>query len=227
MSGGQIALKQLGIKVDNYYAFEIKPSAIYATQLNFPNTIQMGDVNNFDSNYFKNIKIDLLLCGSPCQDMSLINTGGKGGVNGSKSSLLYKCVEIMKTVNPTYFLFENVKSMTNKDKKVFNDLLGVPPIHINSALVSAQIRNRLYWTNIPVLLNHKKSYQVLRDILEDKVDEKYFYNHPLINVDLSKQVCAIMDFKNHDMHKRVFNPAAKIHTLTTCGGGNTQKKRYT
>ena len=62
--------------------------------------------------------------------------------------------------------------------------------------------------------------------MENDVDDKYFYNYPLLNIDMSKQVCATMDFKNHDMHKRVFNPAFKCHTLTTCGGGNTQKKVY-
>ena len=76
--------------------------------------------------------------------MSLINIGGKIGVNGEKSSLLYKCVEILNCIKPKYFLFENVKSMTNADRAVFNKLLGVEPIHINSALVSAQIRNRCY-----------------------------------------------------------------------------------
>lgn len=149
MSGGQIALKELGIPVHKYYAYEIKPTAIKVTQLNFPNTIQLGDVNKFDYKIFENEKVDLLLCGSPCQDMSLININGKVGVNGEKSSLLYKCVEILEKIKPKYFLFENVKSMTNADKEVFNSLLGVKPIHINSSLVSAQNRNRLYWTNIP------------------------------------------------------------------------------
>lgn len=175
MSCGQIALKRAGISVDEYYAFEIKKSAIEVTQLNFPNTIQLGDVNNFNAEMFKGIKIDLLLCGSPCQDMSLINIGGKVGVNGTKSSLLYKCVEIMNLVHPEYFLFENVRSMTNKDKQVFNNLLGVEPIHINSSLVSAQNRNRLYWTNIPYVELPTDRNILLQDILDadPKPEEKW------------------------------------------------------
>lgn len=168
MSGGQIALKELGIPIYKYYAYEIKPTAIEVTQLNFPNTIQLGDVNKFDYKIFENEKVDLLLCGSPCQDMSLININGKVGVNGEKSSLLYKCVEILEKIKPKYFLFENVKSMTNADKEVFNKLLGVKPIHINSSLVSAQNRNRLYWTNIPNVSIPEDRKIYLKDILDKK-----------------------------------------------------------
>lgn len=167
MSGGQIALKESGIPIHKYFAYEIKPTAIKTTQLNFPNTIQLGDLNKFDINYFKNIKIDLLMCGSPCKDMSIINSHGRKGVNGSKSKLFYKCAEIYKLINPKYFLFENVNSMTKADKSIFNEFLGVNPIHINSALVSAQIRNRLYWTNIPNVTVPKDRNIMLKDILED------------------------------------------------------------
>lgn len=162
MSGGQIALKELGIPIEIYYASEIKSHAIQVTQKNFPNTIQIGNVMDFikevteDGEYIVDTekldalgKIDLFMCGSPCKNMSLINITGKTGINGEKSSLFFPCVAIMKYINPTYFLFENVYSMTNADKQVFNDNLGVEPIHINSALVSAQERNRYYWTNIP------------------------------------------------------------------------------
>ena len=128
--------------------------------------------------------------------------------------------------NRNGFLFENVASMNEESKHAISNCLGCDPIFIDSGDFSAQERPRYYWTNIPVLLNYEKSKTVLRDVLESNVDEKYFYTHPLINVDLSKQVCATMDFKNHDMHKRIFNPDFKVHTLTTCGGGNTQKKVY-
>lgn len=173
----------------------------------------MGNVNNFDANYFKDIKIDLLLCGSPCQDMSLINTGGKVGVNGSKSSLLYKCVEIMKTVNPTYFLFENVKSMTNKDKKVFNDLLGVPPIHINSALVSAQIRNRLYWTNIPNVQTPLDKCILLNDILED---------YPIPEEKWSQKKLAFVNKKRNSMYVAINGEKSIPVTARGYAGWNTQ-----
>lgn len=165
MSGGQIALKELGIPIKKYYSYEIKPTAIKTTQLNFPQTIQMGNIEDFDITKLSN-NIDLLLCGSPCQNMSLINITGKSGVNGEKSSLIYRCVEIMKQVKPKYFLFENVYSMTNKDKEVFNSLIGCEPIHIDSSLLSAQKRNRYYWTNIPVAIPVDKGI-LLKDILDD------------------------------------------------------------
>lgn len=166
MSGGQVALKELGIKVDNYYSFEIKPTAIKTTQLNFPKTIQLGDVNDFNISMLNGNHIDLLLCGSPCQNMSLINITQKNGINGKKSSLFFKCAEILKIVKPTYFLFENVKSMNNDDKRVFSETLGVEPIHINSSLVSAQERNRMYWTNIPNITVPKDRHIYLKDIIE-------------------------------------------------------------
>ena len=109
--------------------------------------------------------IDLFLCGSPCQNMSLINITGKVGIEGEKSKLFYKCAEIMKEVNPTYFLYENVGSMKNSDKEVFNNTLGVKPLHINAKLVSAQERNRLYWTNIPNIEQPINRKIMLSDII--------------------------------------------------------------
>lgn len=179
ISGGQIALRELGIPVNTYYASEIKPHAIKVTQKNFPSTIQIGDVMNFikevtdDGEYIVDTEkldnlghIDLFMCGSPCKNMSLINITGKTGINGEKSSLFFPCVAIMKYIKPTYFLFENVYSMTNNDKQVFNENLKVEPIHINSALVSAQERNRYYWTNIPGVEQPKDRNIKLQDIID-------------------------------------------------------------
>lgn len=95
---------------------------------------------------------------------------------------------------------------------------------VDSKLFSAQQRPRYYWTNIPINPLPQTCSLVLKDIMQVNVEEKYFYNYPLTNIDMSKQVCAIMEYKNHQMHKRIFNPNFKCHTLTTCGGGNTQKK---
>ena len=188
MSGGQIALKELNIPVDVYYASEIKKHAIQVTQKNFPDTIQIGNVMDYIKEVTPNGEyivdkekldklgnIDLFLCGSPCKNMSLINITGKTGINGEKSSLFYPCVAIMKYVKPKYFLFENVYSMTNADKQVFNNLLGVEPIHINSALVSAQERNRYYWTNIPNVTVPNDRHIKLSDIIDygSKREEKW------------------------------------------------------
>lgn len=150
ISCGQIALQRAGIKVDKYYASEIKPSAIKCTQENFPNTIQIGDVTKLDLS--KLGKIDLLIGGSPCQDLSIanvINNGNQAGLNGQKSSLFYEYVRILKQIQPKFFLLENVANMKEKDKELISNILGVEPIKINSNLVSYQNRNRYYWTNIP------------------------------------------------------------------------------
>lgn len=157
--------------------------------------------------------------------MSIVQSKTRKNLDG-KSKLFFEYVRAKEEMQPKYFLFENVASMNDESKAVISECLSCEPVLINSGDFSAQERPRLYWTNIPISLPILKSKLVLKDIMQTNVDEKYFYNYPLLNIDLSKQVCATMDFKNHDMHKRVFNPNFKVHTLTTCGGGNTQKKVY-
>lgn len=181
MSGGQIALKELGIKVSKYYASEIKEAGINVTQLNFPNTIQIGDVNDFNIEMINGDKIDLFLCGSPCQNMSFINKTTRNGLNGEKSSLFYKCVEIMNEVQPEYFFFENVASMKNKDRDTISNYLGVQPIRINADLVSAQVRNRYYWTNIPNIEQPKDRNIKLKDIREYNVTPEEKWSNKKIN----------------------------------------------
>lgn len=157
ISCGQLALQRAGIKVDKYYASEIKEIAIKVTQANFPNTIQLGDVRKIDLDKLQDI--DLLIGGSPCQDLSIanvINKGNQEGLEGKKSSLFYEYVRILKQIKPKYFLLENVANMKEKDKKIITAILGVEPIKINSNLVSYQNRNRYYWTNIPNVTNSSK-----------------------------------------------------------------------
>lgn len=139
ISCGQIALQRAGIKVDKYYASEIKPAAIKCTQENFPNTIQIGDVTKLDLN--KLDKIDLLIGGSPRQDLSIAVVMVKDkreGLDGQKSSLFYEYVRILKQLKPKYFLLENVANMSKQDKQLISSILGVEPIEINSNLVSYQ-----------------------------------------------------------------------------------------
>lgn len=175
MSGGQITLKELGFHINNYFSYEIKKHAIETTQLNFPNTIQLGNINDFNIEHLRGNQIDILFCGSPCKNMSLANIKYKTGINGDKSSLFYKCADILKEVSPTYFLFENVASMTNADKEIISDILGVQPIKINSSLVSAQQRNRLYWTNIPNVTQPNDKGILLKDVLDTNpvIEEKW------------------------------------------------------
>lgn len=157
MSCGQLALERVGIKVDEYYASEIKTHAIELTMLHFPNTIQIGDVNkvHYENGILKtekgefNVgKIDLLIGGSPCQNFSIANKVDRRGLEGDKSKLFYEYLRILKEVNPKYFLLENVK-MNKKSRQELDDYLGVKGIDINSNLVSFQNRARIYWTNIP------------------------------------------------------------------------------
>lgn len=149
MSCGQIALDKLGYKFDGinnkYFASEIKKHAIQCTLDNYPSTIQIGDVTQL----FKNClpKIDLLIGGSPCQDISHLRPGSKG-IYDEKSKLFFEYLRLLKELNPTYFLLENVNGK-KESIDLITELLGVSPIKINSSLVSFQNRIRLYWTNIP------------------------------------------------------------------------------
>lgn len=148
MSCGQIALERAGIKVDNYFASEIKSHAIKLTQLQYPNTIQLGDVRKIKVKDLP--KIDLLIGGSPCQDFSTVNKERKG-LGGEKSGLFYEYLRIkneINYINPNFkFLLENV-SMDDYSYQTISELIGTYPTNINSKLVSAQLRQRSYWTNI-------------------------------------------------------------------------------
>ncbi|MFM6397329.1 MAG: DNA cytosine methyltransferase, partial [Planktothrix sp.] len=144
MSCGQIALNRLGVKYDTYFASEIDSHAIKVTTHNYPSTIQLGDVTEIKG---KNLPpIHLLIGGSPCQGFSA--AGDQLNFSDPRSKLFFEFVRILKETNPTYFLLENVK-MKKEYMDIISKELGVQPILINSNLVSAQNRERLYWTNIP------------------------------------------------------------------------------
>ena len=159
ISCGQVALNRAGIKIDNYYASEIKKHAIRVTQKHFPNTIQIGDVTKVkykdgilytENGEFKVGKINLLIGGSPCQNFSMARACMYeiDGLKGDKSKLFYEYLRILKEINPDYFLLENVK-MKKESYEELNSYLGVKGISINSELVSFQKRPRIYWSNIP------------------------------------------------------------------------------
>lgn len=223
ISCGMVALERAGVPVERYVAYEIEPNAIKISKKNYPQIEHCGDVTTANFTQYKGF--ELLMGGSPCQSLSIVQSQTRQHLDG-KSKLFFEYVRAKEEMQPKYFLFENVASMNEQSKQAISNCLGCEPIFIDSADFSAQERPRYYWTNIPVFLSYAKSKAILADILEPNVEEKYFYNHPLLNIDLTKQVCATMDYKNHDMHKRIFNPKFKVHTLTTCGGGNTQKKVY-
>lgn len=145
ISCGQVALERANIPVEVYYASEIDKYAIQITQKNYPNTIQLGDINNIDFTKFIG-KIDLIMGGSPCQDLSI--AGKRAGLAGERSGLFYKFVEAIEVIKPKYFLLENNVGMPKEAYEEISRLMGCYPIEINSALVSAQTRKRYYWTNI-------------------------------------------------------------------------------
>ena len=193
LSCGQIALKELSIQVDKYYASEIDKFAIEQTQLNFPNTIQLGDVTKWREWDIDWSSIDLVIGGSPCQGFSF--AGKQLAFNDPRSVLFFEFVYIVNHVkkhNPDMkFLLENVQ-MAKQHIKVINDYMGVYPVEINSSLVSAQNRVRLYWSNIRVkdvglfgekhtdIPQPKDRNIYLKDILEKEVDDKYYLSDKMI-----------------------------------------------
>lgn len=165
LGGARIALDELGIDC-KYYASEIDSYAIKVHQNNYPDTIHLGDIKNIKASDLP--KIDLLIGGSPCQNLTM--AGDKTGLAGEKSSLFFEFVRLKNELNPKYFLLENVASMKNTERDKITELMGVNPIKINSADFTAQNRNRYYWTNIPVD-EWNKNEITLKDILGS--DENY------------------------------------------------------
>lgn len=162
ISCGQIALERAGIEVENYFASEIDKYAMQITMANYPNTKQLGDVRNVTAEKLPNI--DLLIGGSPCQGFSFAGAGLN--FEDERSKLFFEFVRLKNELKPKYFLLENVK-MKQEFQDIISEQLGVKPIMINSSLVSAQNRERLYWTNIPVIGQPKDKGILLKDIIED------------------------------------------------------------
>ena len=191
MNTGRQALENVGIKVDKYYSSEIKSYAIELTQHYFPDTIQVGDVTKWKEWDIDWKNIDLILSGSPCQDLSA--SGKRAGINGSKSSLFFVFVEILehiKKLNPkVLFLQENVGSASKLDVGIMSRALGVYPVRINSKLVTAQMRDRYYWSNIKT---KETMFDIVTDIPQPK--DKGILLKDIITsgkVDRDKSLCLI------------------------------------
>ena len=163
IGGGRIALDRLGISVKTYYASEIEKNAIVIMQHNYPDTVQLGDITKIDGTSYKG-KIDLFIGGSSCTSLSIAQPDRKEFEG--ESGLFYEYVRLLNEIQPTYFLLENVNSMSQEAKTEITRLMGVEPIMINSASLSAQNRKRLYWTNIPNVTQPESKEVKLQDILE-------------------------------------------------------------
>lgn len=173
ISCGRLALERAGIPVEKYYASEIDKYAIQVAQKNYPDTIQVGDVTKL--NYLELLDVDMVIGGSPCQDLSIAKQN-RQGLRGERSGLFWKYVEALEVIRPKWFLLENVASMRNEDRDAITETLkNIYPetecIMINSALVSAQQRKRYYWTNWHVEQPQDKGI-LLKDILESGVIDK-------------------------------------------------------
>ena len=240
MSCGQIALRELGVPIERYYASEIDKHAIAQTQLNFPDTIQLGDVEKWREWNIEWEEIDLLLAGSPCQGFSL--AGKMLGHDDPRSRLYWVFLDILhhvQKINPNVkYLLENVR-MRPADEARINESLGIRPVVINSSLVSAQNRVRLYWSNIQT-----KSEGIwgelltdipqpadrgiyIGDILDDEVDEKYYMRNLSLNEEAIESIATTQEGKASSVVKldKKLKPKAqqdKASCLTAGGhsGGN-------
>ena len=219
ISGAMLALKAAGIHVDKYYASELDRHCISVSKKQFPNIIHLGDVKKIDHKTLP--KIDLLIGGSPCQDLSHAFKGK--GLEGDRSSLFFEFCKLKKRLKPQFFLLENVK---NKWKKTIDELIGEEGVIINSECFTAQSRPRCYWTNIPIDEPKKISDDNLIDILQKgKVEDKYFLRKDYINGLTSPLksnskigINKIYDIprellKDNERQRRVYSPFGKSPTL--------------
>lgn len=170
ISCARVALEKVGIPVEAYYASEVDKYAIQISKKNYPEIRQIGSVTTVSD--MPNVKIDLLIGGSPCQDLSIAKKNRKG-LDGERSGLFWEYVRVLNEIKPKYFILENVNSMPKEAKAIITEVMGVEPIMINAALVSAQNRKRLFWTNIPNVTVPDDKGILLKDILEKTVGEKY------------------------------------------------------
>lgn len=193
---GRVALERAGIEVDRYYSSEINPYAIKIADKNYPQDTdnKLGDVTKISKEVLEGLKnIDLVIGGSPCQSLSSCNVhlkDGEYGVNGNgKSNLFWEYVRILKQIkqmNPNVkFLLENVGSAKNEDINIINNELGIKGLKFNSELLSAQNRNRIYWTNIEFKVPSVRNENYMQDILESKVDDKYYLSEKMYSCILS------------------------------------------
>ena len=215
ISCGQLALERANIKVDSYYASEINQNCIQLTQRHFPNTIQLGDVCKIDDNVLKTLpKIDLLIGGSPCQNLS--RAGNGMGLKGDESKLFYEYVRVLKWIkennNPNIkFLLENVE-MKHLNKEIISNELKTKPILINSKLVSAQNRPRLYWCNFDVELPNDKNIK-LKDILIDEDIDLVEKNELKFDIRLSEKSMNLVFIHNNQIAVKQATKQGFIYAL--------------
>jgi len=224
-----IALAELGVTPEAAFSSEIDKYATQISDKNYPDVIQLGDVTAIGPE--DTGRIDFLAGGTPCQNLSMAvinNLKHNQGLSGEKSKLFYEFLRLKQELQPKHFLLENVGGMTNENRDMISYALGVDPVRINSNLFSAQDRDRLYWTNIPIPELPGDAGIVLGDIVEpaDKVPAKYWYDVPFTYNGDDAKVQATLHINGHDILKRVYNLNGKCGTLTKVSGGSQQKKVF-
>ncbi len=221
---GLLALIQLGIPVSEYHTYEILPEAIEVSKYHFPWIVHHGDLYKANFEQFENF--DLLLAGTCCQSLSRTRIEDNKVNNGldGKSGIFYKAIEALQVIKPKWFLFENVIPSRKEDLDEMTRCIGTNPILIDSANFSAQSRQRYYWTNISINSIPTYNHLVLKDIMENNVDEKYYYKKDFKILDINKKVCAELLINSMEMLRRIYNPDFKCATLTCINGGYHEKK---
>lgn len=228
ISCGKLALERAGIPVEKYYASEIDKYAIQVAQKNYPDTIQIGDCTKIDYKKYAG-EIDLLIGGSPCQGFSF--AGKQLNFADPRSRLFFEFVRALKEVKPKYFLLENVK-MKKEFQDIISQQLGVEPIEINSALVSAQNRKRLYWTNIPNITQPADKGVLLKDIVHEYKDfygtvglQEYIVPFDKTLQILDKEVAKgkVGYFRKDSQANRIYYIHDKAVTLCGDAGGGAAK----
>lgn len=226
ISCGKVALERAGIQVEEYVAYEIDKSAIQISKKNYPEIVQRGDVTKADFTEFKGF--DLVMGGSPCQGFSI--AGKQLNFEDPRSKLFFEFKRAIDEVKPKYFLLENVK-MKKEYENIISEYLGVEPIEINSSLVSAQNRKRLYWTNIPGVHIPEDRGIMLKDIVhenrpEDKVNlapYKVPFDKTLKIIEKEVQTGKVGYFRKDSQANRVYSIHGKAVTLCGEAGGGVAK----
>lgn len=251
ISCARVALDQSGIPVEAYYASEIDKHAIEISKKNWPDILQLGDIKgirnlkeiNVDGYanpgvinvyQYKIPEIDLLIGGSPCQDLSI--AGKRKGLAGERSGLFYEYLRIRDEVKPKYFILENVASMSKEAKEEISKCLGIEPIMINAALVSAQQRKRLFWVGKLVGDKYEQVYIdlpedkniLLKDIIHETRGEKFDLEKYIIKASnltwvKNPKTTRLGQFNKGGQGDRIYSTEGKSIALSALGGGRGAK----
>jgi DNA (cytosine-5)-methyltransferase 3A len=221
---GLLTLQRLNIPIEEYCTYEILSEAIAVSSYHFPFINHCGDL--YKANFEQFIGFDLVLAGTCCQSLSRIRIENEEINNGlmGKSGIFFKAIEAINVIKPRWIMFENVIPTKSEDLNTMTQLIGIDPILINSNLFSAQDRERYYWTNIKLDKLPVHNSLMLKDIMEENVSDKYYYNKPFKITNMDKKVCGELLVNTTEMCKRIYNPNYKMATLTCVSGGYQEKK---